>query len=529
MLDLPDSFTRGTFATFVRREHERIELKTGAGRRPLQECLVAFSNTDGGVVLIGVTATREVRGRRRDQGLDDDIHGAATDAYYVGRYAIREIEIDGTSVVAVVVQPRFDEVAATSDGRVLVRRGGHNHAAVGQELRTLVNSRSLVRFESTDTGVPLKDADTRYLSQVTAAYGWATSRSTKAMLERGLVTSTGTLTVAGALALTDPAVSLGTAKFVVDVRGHESDTDTSYVRRDEVGGPVYHQVERATQLIMRDVGTDMVVIGAHRHDVPRLPRRAVREVIANAVAHRSYELDRSPILVEIRPSRVVVVSPGSLPPPVTIRTLRHDQSPRNHTVIDVLRRFRLAEDSGQGIDVIEDSFAFELLESPRFSEPGEAVRVELPIRGLVSVHERAWLAELERAGTVQPGDRVLLLTLLRHGRLTNADARQHLGEDSTAARARLQRLRDAALLIQHGERGRAYYTLGALVPQVSDEQVVLAAAQKEPMTNQRVRELTGRDRVAARALLRRLVSEGRLRQHGARRGTTYTPPPKARD
>ncbi|MFZ5869142.1 MAG: ATP-binding protein [Actinomycetota bacterium] len=528
MLDLPDRFTPAEFTAFVRREHERVELKAGAGRRPLQECLVAFSNSDGGVVFIGVTDAREVRGRRRDQGLDDDLHVAAVDAHHVGRYDIREIRVGGTPVVAVVVQPRLDEVAATSDGRVLVRRGGHNRAAVGQELRALVNSRSLVRFESTDAGVPLDDADERYLAEVTAAYGWASSRRSQAMQERGLLTDTGTLTVAGALALTDPAVSLGTAKFVVDVRGYESDTGSSYVRRDEVGGPVHHQVERATELIMRDVGTDMVITGTRRHDVPRLPRRAVREVIANAVAHRSYELDRSPVVVEIRPSQVTVVSPGSLPPPVTIETLRQDQSPRNHTVIDMLRRFRLAEDSGQGIDVIEDSFALELLEPPRFSEPGEAVRVELPMRGLVSVHERAWLAELERDGTVQPGDRALLLALLRRQRLTNADARRQLGEDSTAARARLQRLRDAGLLVQHGERGRAYYTLGALVPRASDEQVVLAAAKDGPITNQRVRALTGRDRIAARALLRRLLSEGRLRQHGERRGTTYTLTPRGR-
>ncbi|MFZ5869847.1 MAG: ATP-binding protein [Actinomycetota bacterium] len=526
MPDLPGSFTRSEFAAYVEREHERVELKAGAGRRPLQECLVAFSNTDGGVIFIGVTDAREVRGRRRDQGLDDDIHGAAVDAHNVGRYAIHEITVDGIPVVAVQVQPRLDEVAATSDGRVLVRRGGHNLAAIGQELRALVNSRSLIRFESTDTGVQLRDADAHYLAEVTAAYGWAPSRRKQAMQERGLVTLTDTLTVAGVLALTDPAVSIGTAKFVVDVRGYESDTGASYVRRDEVGGPVHHQVEKTTELIMRDVGTDMVVTGAHRHDVPRLPRRAVREVIANAVAHRSYELDQSPIVVEVRPSQVTVVSPGSLPPPVTIRTLRHDQSPRNHTVIDVLRRFHLAEDSGQGIDVIEDSFALELLEPPTFSEQGEAVRVDLPMRGLASVHERAWLAEMERTGTAQQGDRLLLLAVLRHERLTNAEARRLLGEDSTAARARLQRLRDAGLLVQHGERGRAYYTLGALVPRTSDEQIVLAAAKERPVTNERVRALTGRDRVAARALLRRLVSEGRLRQHGVRRGTTYTLPAK---
>lgn len=524
MVDLPDVFTPSEFAAFVAREHEHLELKTGAGRKPLQESLVAFSNAEGGAILIGVTDQREVRGRVRDQGLDDDIHGAVADAHNIGRYAVKQIHVGDKPLVAVVVQPRTDEVAATSDGRILARRGGHNRVVLGQDLRALVNSRSLVRYESTDTGIPLKHADARCLAEVSAAYGWPLGRRDAGLHERGLTTGDGTLSVAGALVLTDPTMTLGAAKFLVDLRAYESDNSTSYVRRDQISGPVYRQVERATETVMRDIGTDMVVTGAHRHDVSRLPRRAVREVLANAVAHRSYELDRAPVVVELRPSHVKVVSPGTLPPPVTIETLRHDQSPRNHTVIDVLRRFGLAEDSGQGIDVIEDTFALELLETPRFHEDIDAVRVELPMHGLVSVNERAWLAELERTGVVEHDDRRLLLTVLRQGRLTNRQARELLSMDSTRARAHVRRLRDAGLLVQQGERGRAYYTLGAIEPRASDERVVLTAAEAGPLTNERVRVLTGRDRVAARALLRRLVDEGRLVQHGERRGTTYTLP-----
>ena len=522
MIAIPDSFTSEEFAAFVAREHERVELKSGAGRRPLQESLVALSNTEGGAVFIGVTDAREVRGRIRDQGLDDDIHGAAVDAHHVGRYSVQQVSVGGRPVVAVVVQPRTDEVAATSDGRILARRGGHNRALVGADLRALVNSRSLARYESSGTGFPLRRADPGLLAEVATAYGWPAARREAAMHERGLLTADGSLTVAGALAVTDPAVSLGAAKFHVDLRAYESDTGTSYVRRDQVSGPVFRQVERATGIVMRDLGTDMVVTGAHRHDLPRLPRRAVREVLANAVAHRSYELDQTPVVVEMRPSRVTVVSPGTLPPPVTIATLRHDQSPRNHSVIDLLRRFGLAEDSGQGIDVIEDSFEHELLESPQFFEDRSAVRVEMPLAGLVSVTERAWLAELERIGAVQAADRRILLAVLRQTRLTNAGARELMGMDSTQARAHLRRLRDAGVLLQHGERGRAYFTLGAIEPRVSDEVVVLTAAKDGTLTNERVRGLTGRDRVAARALLRRLVDEGRLQQQGTRRGTTYT-------
>ena len=60
----------------------------------------------------------------------------------------------------------------------------------------------------------------------------------RAMEERGLVHESGNLSVAGALVLTDPAVTLDAAKFRVDLRVYESDSGTSYINRELVSGPV---------------------------------------------------------------------------------------------------------------------------------------------------------------------------------------------------------------------------------------------------------------------------------------------------
>jgi len=57
------------------------------------------------------------------------------------------------------------------------------------------------------------------------------------------------------------------------------------------------QAEEVTDWILRDIGTEMVVTATRRHDVPRLPRRVVREAVANAVAHRDYSRDKAPIVV----------------------------------------------------------------------------------------------------------------------------------------------------------------------------------------------------------------------------------------
>lgn len=514
-------YTAEQFAALIAVEDDDVELKTGIGQKPMQEAMVALSNTSGGSIFIGVTDARVVRGRARDQGTDDGIHEAAMTTRGLGKYAISEIDVAGVPVIVVDVDPRPDEVAQTSDGRVLVRRGGRNVPVFGPDLWELMSSRALRHYEHADSHVGADLVDPDVAEELAQVHNWSKNDVLARWAERGLLHASGNLTVAGALVLTDPAATLGTSKFMIDLRSYETDTTHSYVRRESVHGPVQHQVEDAGEWILRDIGTEIVITGTRRHDVPRLPRRVVREAIANAVAHRDYSQDRTPIVVEMRPSSVRIASPGPLPPPVSVATLREAQAPRNHTVIDILRRLGLAEDSGQGIDVMQDEMRFELFGEPEFQETNDSFVVVLPLSGQISSHERGWLAELQRRGALRSRDRLLLLTALRDGRLTNTRAREVLQVDSVQARSSLRRLRDAGLLVQHGTKRRAYYTLGKIGPDRSLETVVMEAAQTQDLTNERVRELTGLDRVGARSLLRRLVEEERLTQEGERRGTRY--------
>ncbi len=55
-------------------ESDYVELKTGTSQRPLQDAIVAFSNVDGGVILIGVQDDGTVVGREMTAGVLDDIH-----------------------------------------------------------------------------------------------------------------------------------------------------------------------------------------------------------------------------------------------------------------------------------------------------------------------------------------------------------------------------------------------------------------------------------------------------------------------
>lgn len=527
--ELPLAMDLSDFMREFPGESQFVEFKTGLSRNPLQETIVAFSNTDGGVILIGVADNGDIVGRDLDAGTTDSIHQILRDIHDPGRYSIHKVSVDGQSIVVISIARRGEGFAQTSSGIVRIRKGTRDEPLFGSDLQHFINQRSSTRYELTPI-VDIDAVDPNLLSELAATFAWKPESQHERLAEWGFATEN-RLTVAGALYLTkDSAEILG--KSYVELLRYRDDQSIDYDLRVEVRGPLPHQLRESAQRLMEELGTELVVLGVRRYDLPRLPPVVIREAIANALAHRSYELNRTPVRIEVRPSAVRIISPGGLPEPVTVANIREASAPRNLGVIKALRLFGLAEDAGRGIDVIEDAMLEEMLDPPKFEDHGHEVVVTLPIRSPVAPAERAWIRELERRGSLEGPDRLILVHAARGEVLTNSKAREILKKDRPGARAVLQRLRDAGFLEQHGERGGATYHLsGSLEPPAGlrlgpDElaDLIQGLAGEGPITNTEVREATGLDRWKTRDILQTLVREGRLEQIGQRRGTRYRLP-----
>ncbi len=529
--DMPMVTTAADFATRFPAEGDRIEFKQGVPLEKIAEAVTAFSNTDGGVLLLGLEDSGRVVGIPTDGEQLAKVHRAVGLVHNPGRYDLHELVVDQRGVLALSVHRRREGLAQMRDGRVLVRRGAMNTALIGDELMRLVASRSLTRYEATSSGIALNQANPKQVEGIRTAFGWPEDGIEERLADLGLVEQAASgpvLTVAGALyLLPNPSDTLG--KTYVEVFRYRNESEV-YDRRLQIDGPVNEQVVQTTRALLDDLGSDVVVIGLHRHELPRIPEEVLREAVANAVAHRVYENARQPVRVELRPDRVVVRSPGGLPEPITLENIREQNAARNITVIKVLRRLRLAEDAGLGIDVMQDTMEDALLAPPEFAADGTCVEVVLRLGSAVTPQERAWIAEVEQRGEILAQDKLLLLHAARGELLTNTSARELLGVDSTHARAALQRLRNLGYLQQSGERGGASYLLakelgppaGIQLSTTELEALIVALAAVGRVTNEQVRARTGLDRGQVLALLSRLAESGRIEKHGARRGTYYT-------
>lgn len=515
-------------------EGDHIEFKQGIPEEKVREAVAAFSNADGGVILLGVRDDGTVTGLEVTGETEARVHRLILGLHDAGRYLLHRLSVADRTVLVVAVQRRRDGFTQLADGRVLLRRGAMNSPLFGAELRAFVSRRSLSRFEATPVPVELADADPDLLEKVRGAYGWSDTVNVDRLHETGLVadlSSNPKLTAAGALSLTDdPSIVLG--KAYVEIFRYRGGA-TTYDKRVEIRGPIDTQVAQTVHEVMDELGSDMVILGVKRFELPRIPEQVLREAIANAVAHRDYEISGQAVRVEIWPDRLLIRSPGGLPEPVTLENLREQNAPRNLDVIRLLRRYRLAEDAGMGIDVMEDGMEAALLERPKFESDGTHVTVIFTVHSTVTPQERAWIGEIEQRGQITSSDRVVLLHAARGEVLTNSRVRDLLGVDSVHARASLTRLRDLGYLAQSGERAGSTYALARelgpprgleLGPAELRTLIVSIASEAGRVTNESVRRRTGLERAPVLSVLNALVEDGELVRHGERRGSYYTLP-----
>ncbi|MBK5224800.1 MAG: putative DNA binding domain-containing protein [Acidimicrobiia bacterium] len=524
----------GTFREVFPGEGEHVELKQGISVTRVQEVAVAFSNTDGGVLIAGVSPQGELVGITQPGEKAKDLHQAFRDAQNPGRYEVHELHVDGKVLLAVGVARRHEGFAQTSGGVVLVRRGASNVPLLGPDLSRFLARRTFTSFELTATDVPLDESDPSLRKRLCASFDWHEDEHLARRLhEAGFAETdrTGTvLTVAGALLLlTDPR-RIGGRPHIEIRRYAEGEPDPDKVW--QIRGPVDRQIEQTTSDLVAELGSISAIVGTHRIEMPRLPTRALREAVANAVAHRSYEHAGTAIHIDVHPTHVTITSPGSLPEPVTIENIRFQQAARNDRLLGALRRLGLAEDLGKGIDRIEDDMAAELLQPPDFSTDGSFFSVTLGLGGAVTPRERAWVRGLIAEAHLDPRAALVVVTVAREGSTTNSSVRSLLDVDSVRARAILQDLVREGVLVQLGQRGGAEYQIAPSVgiparirhTDAELEALALDLARHQPLTNALLRQESGLDRLQALNVLRRLVDRGALVQRGQRRGTRYELP-----
>lgn len=124
--------------------------------------------------------------------------------------------------------------------------------------------------------------------------------------------------------------------------------------RKDLDGGVVADIEDALRFIERNTRLAYRIEALKRENIPEYPMKALREAITNAVMHRDWFVEGANVFVEIYTDRVEVVSPGGLPKGMTLADLGTKSVRRNALIADLLHRIGFIEKAGTGVKRIRD-------------------------------------------------------------------------------------------------------------------------------------------------------------------------------
>ena len=116
-----------------------------------------------------------------------------------------------------------------------------------------------------------------------------------------------------------------------------------------------------------------IIEQALRKTVPIYPELAIRELVANALIHQDFFVTGTGPMVEIFEDRIEITNPGK-PLVSTARFVDTPPRSRNETLASLMRRFRICEERGSGIDKVIFQVELFQLPAPLFEVPEEFTR-----------------------------------------------------------------------------------------------------------------------------------------------------------
>ena len=371
--------------TLKRPEGKTLEFKRDlSSPEGVLKTIVAFSNTAGGTLLIGVEdGSRHVRGVPDALDLEERLANLVSDG--ISPRLVPEIEIlpwRRTHVLAVHVhpspsRPHYLSREGTAGG-VYIRVGSTNRRADAELIEEL---RRFARGEAFDEQ-PMPGFDSEALDFRAASESFAPVRK---LARRDLETLR---LVTDHQGKNVPTVG-GMILFGLDRERHFPDawiqagrfagTDKSHiVDRVEIRSLPVRAIEEGIAFVQKHALHGAEIGAVRRKERWNLPPEAVREAVINAVAHTDYAQRGAPLRFSIFDDRLEVENPGLLPFGLTVEDLPRGVSKlRNRVIGRVFHALGLIEQWGSGIQRMTAACHDAGLAAPVFEELATRFRVTI--------------------------------------------------------------------------------------------------------------------------------------------------------
>ncbi len=410
----------------------------------IKYAVVAFANTDGGKIYVGINDDGSVYGVGSTDATVLRITNMIRDSIRPDVTMFTECAVEtmeGKPVVVLTVQrgtarPYYLAGKGIRPEGVYVRQSSSSVPASESAILNMIKETSGDRYEdarSINQQLTFEKAE-NYFAKRNLPFGDQQKRTLN------IIGSDGTYTNLGML-LSDQCVH--TIKMAVFNGSRKS----VFRDRKELTGSLLTQLEDAYSYIDQFNRTRAEFEGLDRIDKRDYPGEALREALLNAITHRDYSFSGS-TLISIFDDRIEFVTIGGLVRGLTFDDIMLGVSAlRNQNLANVFYRLNLIEAYGTGILKINESYA-DCAVKPQFEVTDNAFKITLPNSNYAG--ERKDVATPAKVEGKVDRQEILLRLAEKRGYIVRKDVEGALKVSQATAILILRDMVEKGLLIKEG-------------------------------------------------------------------------------
>jgi ATP-dependent DNA helicase RecG len=298
--------------------------------------LAAFSNSEGGVIFLGVADDGSLPGLTLPDvsRLNQMISNAASQHIRSPISVQTEnLRLKNQRIVIVLTVPKgLDKPYFDRNGVIWLKSGADKRRVNSkEELRRLFQSVDQFHANQLPTKAGIDKLDKwrvrDFLRDVHKQSFPNSARERLRLLQNmNLATEEGVLNLAGVLLFAARPEWIK-PQFIIKAVRYPGNTihQTQYVDTEDFAGPLRKMFDGALSFINRNLHKIQAGQGVNSVGIPEIPLSVFEELLVNALAHRDY-LITAPIRLFVFDNRIEIISPGHLPNNLTVAKIRTGNS-----------------------------------------------------------------------------------------------------------------------------------------------------------------------------------------------------------
>ena len=172
--------------------------------------------------------------------------------------------------------------------------------------------------------------------------------------------------------------------------------------------------ERMIKYINDLLPTNEIIGQALRDSVSMYPEIAIRELVANSIIHQDFEQSGTGPMVEIFSDRIEISNPGL--PLITPNRFIDECQSRNEDLAGIMRRFRICEERGSGMDKVVANI--EIFQLPAY----DAIIQEKHTKVVLYAYQK--FAEMDKQDRIRACYQHACLKYVMNEKMTNTTLRE---------------------------------------------------------------------------------------------------------